>query len=89
MVWSWNITDSTVNTLKYWFSKYGLPKQIVTDHGSQFTSEDFKCFCKMNDIKYILSAPYHQSSNGQAKRFVEKITKDQWCRKGWCSYKVV
>ena len=46
---------------------------MITDNGKQFTSDDFGRFCKSNGINHILTAPYHQSSNGQAERFVQTI----------------
>ena len=55
------------------FSKYGIPNQVVTDNGTQFTSDEFKVFCDRNGINHVLIAPYHQSSNGQAERFVQTI----------------
>ena len=66
---------STIDTCRLWFSKYGLPNQVVTDNGTQFTSNQFSEFCKRNGIKHITSAPFHQSSNGQAERFVQTINK--------------
>ena len=44
--------------------------KIVTDNGSQFTSEDFTKFVKSNGIRHSLSSPYHPASNGEAERFV-------------------
>ena len=49
---------------------YGLPEQIVTDNGPQFTSDEFATFLKENGIKHIRSSPYHPLSNGAAERFV-------------------
>ena len=66
---------STIDTCRLWFSKYGLPNQVVTDNDTQFTSNQFSEFCKRNGIKHITSAPFHQSSNGQAERFVQTIKK--------------
>ena len=42
----------------------------MTDNGSQFTSEDFANFVKLNGIQHSLSSPYHPASNGEAERFV-------------------
>ena len=61
----------TIDVLRSLFSRYGLPEQIVSDNGSQFTSEEFAHFMKMNGIKHVLCAPYHPSSNGLAERFVQ------------------
>ena len=64
-------TTKTVEVLQVLFAKYGLPEQLVSDNGPQFTSEDFAYFMKANGIKHIRSAPYHPSSNGLAERFVQ------------------
>ena len=64
-------TSHTITELRKLFAVHGLPKQLVSDNGPQFTSVDFATFCKMNGIKHIRCAPYHPSSNGQAERFVQ------------------
>ena len=53
------------------FSCFGLPDIIVTDNGSQFTSDQFKTFCNTNGLRHVRVAPYHPSSNGKAERFVK------------------
>ena len=67
--------DGTINTLRKWFSRYGLPTQLVSDNGPQFTSYKFENFCKQNGIKHVRVPAYHQSSNGEAERFVQTVKK--------------
>ena len=64
-------TTSTISVLRFLFSHYGLPLQLVTDNGPQFVSEEFHQFMQMNGIRHIRTAPYHPASNGQAERFVK------------------
>ena len=52
---------------------YGIPEQIVTDNGSQFTADAFKVFTQRNGIRHVKSAPYHSASNGLAERFVQSV----------------
>ena len=66
-------TDSTMEALRTLFGRYGLPKQLVSDNGPQFTSNEFAHFLRTNGIKHIRNAPYHPSSNGQAERFVQTL----------------
>ena len=64
-------SHKTITELQRLFSMYGIPTQLVSDNGPQFTSEEFASFMKRNGIKHIRSAPYHPSTNGTAKRFVQ------------------
>ena len=61
----------TIEVLWSLFCQYGLPEQLVSDSGPQFTSEEFAQFTKTNGIKHILCAPYHPSSNKLAEKFVQ------------------
>ena len=68
-------TTSAEKTVRSLFSRYGLPRTIVTDNGPQFTSSTFEAFCKNNEICHKRSAPYHPSTNGEAERFVQSFKK--------------
>uniref|UniRef100_A0A914UZW7 RNA-directed DNA polymerase n=1 Tax=Plectus sambesii TaxID=2011161 RepID=A0A914UZW7_9BILA len=64
-------TMDVVNALSEMFSRYGIAEEIVSDNGTQFTSEDFQQWCSQQGIRHIRSAPYQPQSNGQAERFVQ------------------
>ena len=71
-----NITScKTIGKLKQLFATHGLPKTIVTDNGSLFTSYEFQDFVKRNGIRHVTSAPHHPSSNGLAERAVQLVKK--------------
>ena len=61
----------TIECLREIFARHGLPEQLVSDNGPQFTSDEFAHFLKTNGIKHIRSAPYHPATNGLAERFVQ------------------
>ena len=61
----------TIEKLRSVLATHGLPRKIVTDNGSVFTSEEFNTFMKMNGITHTTTAPYHPSSNGLAERGVQ------------------
>lgn len=64
---------ATIEKLRATFSTHGLPEIIVSDNGSNFTSEEFETFLKLNGIKHIKTAPYHPASNGLAERAVQTV----------------
>ena len=49
------------------FTRYGLPKELVTDQGAQFTSDLISELMKQYNIKYQKSSPYHPQANGQGE----------------------
>ena len=64
---------TTIKALDNIFSRFGLPLQIVTDNGSQFTSDEFSQYLKSNGIQHITTATGHPATNGQAERFVQTL----------------
>ena len=64
-------TEKTIAVLRNLFASYGLPEQLVSDNGPQFTSAEFFDFMRLNGVKHICTAPYHPSSNGEAEHFVQ------------------
>ena len=61
----------TYEELRRLFATRGLPEQLVSDNGYQFTADEFGEFLRSNGIKHIRSAPYHPATNGLAERFVQ------------------
>ena len=66
---------SVIKTLKEIFTTVGIPRCIVSDGGTQFTSQEFKNFIKDWQIDHRITSPTNAQSNGQAERFVQ--TKEQ------------
>ena len=64
---------SVIKTLKEIFMTVGIPKCIVLDCCTQFTSEEFKNFIKDWQIDHRITLPTNAQSNGQAERFVQTV----------------
>jgi transposase InsO family protein len=47
------------------FTRFGVPREIVTDQGTQFTSNFVKAVTKQYQIKHRKYTPYHPQENGQ------------------------
>ena len=67
--------SSTIDVIRHLFSRYGLPEQLVSVNGPQFSSDEFELFMRQNGIKHYRSAPYHPATNGAVKRFVKTLNK--------------
>ena len=59
------------------FSEFGVPDEIHSDRGTNFTSQLFLSFCKGLDIKLSFSSAYHHSGNPaeRAVRIIKNIMK--------------
>eukprot|EP00253_Pinus_taeda_P001793 PITA_01793 len=58
------------------FTRFGVPGEIVTDQGSQFTSNLMEKLMEEYKIKHRKSTPYHPQANGQVEstnKFLESI----------------
>ena len=49
------------------FVRYRVPREIVTDQGTQFTSKLVKDITEKYQIKHRSSTPYHPQGNGQVE----------------------
>ena len=63
----------TISALREMFAHLGIPRQLVSDNGPQFASEEFAQFMRANGVKHIRCAPYHPASNGAAERLVQTV----------------
>ena len=65
---------ATIQHLRKIFSRFGLPKILVSDNARQLVkSQEFADFCKRNGIQHIPIPSYHPSSNGQCESVVGKF----------------
>ena len=64
-----NHEAQTVATeLSKFITLFGIPKTILTDQGTDFTSRLMKDLTKLFDTKHLLSSPYHPQTNGALER---------------------
>ena len=62
-------TEAVAEALVSIFSRVGVPNEILTDMGSQFTSALMKEISKLLAFKQLVTSPYHPICNGLVKRF--------------------
>ena len=66
------LTSTTSGTiifvLKTVFSRYGIPEQLISDNGPQFTSREMNMFSASYGFEHVMSIPHYPQRNGQAER---------------------
>jgi hypothetical protein len=62
--------DSTaaINFIKSIVFFFGVPHNIITDNGTNFTSEEFKSYCESMGIKLKFASVAHPKTNGQVEK---------------------
>ncbi len=61
-----------------WISRFGAPKTITSNRGSQFTSNLWFKLCEMLHISHKQTTAYHPESNGAVERLHRRL-KDALC----------
>ncbi|XP_055899833.1 uncharacterized protein LOC129928659 [Biomphalaria glabrata] len=79
-------TETVIEALTSIFCRIGLPTEILSDQGPQFTSELYNQVCNFFSVKPVHSTIYHPSSNGMVERlnsslksFLRKVCQDSPC----------
>ena len=60
---------TVVDTLLLVFSRVGIPKEILTDQGTNFMSNLMSELFKLLGVKHLRTSPYHPQTDGMLERF--------------------
>ena len=66
-------STSVIQALKEHFSRHGIPDTVVSDNGSQFSSQEFHEFARSWEFNHVTSSPHHPKSNGKAESSVKIV----------------
>ena len=61
--------ESIVDGLVHFIARNGIPSKVLTDQGSQFTSEVMAQTCQLLGTTHITTVPYRPQGNGILERF--------------------
>ena len=64
---------SVIREFQKFFTRFGIPKILVSDNAPQLVGHEFTNFCAKNGIQHVPIPPYHPASNGQAESIVGKF----------------
>ncbi len=65
--------ETAESLFQHIFRNFGLPEDIVSDRGPQFTSRVWRGFLHLLGVSVSLSSGYHPQTNGQTERKIQEI----------------
>ena len=73
--------------VNHWISRFGLPSEISSDRGAQFTSKLWQTMATLLGMQHIHTTAYHPQANGLVERFHRhmksalraRLTGPRWC----------
>ncbi len=65
--------ETAESLFQHIFRNFGLPEDIVSDRGPQFTSRVWRGFLRLLGVSVSLSSGYHPQTNGQTERKIQEI----------------
>ena len=61
--------DIATACVTHWVARFGVPKEITSDRGAQFTSQMWNSVCELLGININRTTAHHAQSNGLVERF--------------------
>jgi hypothetical protein len=69
-----SVRDCAKAFFRGWVSRFGVPDQLTSDRGAQFTSEMWVSMCSRLGIHHLMNSACHPQSNGLVEHFHRQLT---------------
>ena len=68
--------EEVITALEWAVNRYGYPRRLLCDNGSQFKSHDLKQWCKFNKVKYEPAPPNYPETKGKVERMIRNLKEE-------------
>lgn len=55
------------------FARHGIPSEVISDNGPQYSSKDFSLFAEQWEFKHTTVSPLYPQANGLVERAVQTV----------------
>ena len=66
-------SKDVISALKFCFSEFGIPKEVISDNGPQLTAREYHDFAVQYAFRLTTSSPYYSKGHGFIERQVQTI----------------
>ena len=66
-------SKDVISALKFCFSEFGIPEEVISDRGPQFTAKYYQDFAAQYGFKLTTSSPYYPKGHGFIYRQTQTI----------------
>lgn len=64
-------SQAVIKICKQQFSRHGIPDEVCSDNGTQYSSTEFRTFSEEYGFNHVTSSPTYPQSNGKAEKGVQ------------------
>ena len=66
-------SEEIITHTKSIFARHGIPEEVVSDNGPQFSAEAYAKFARDYQFKHTTSSPLYPQSNGEVEHAVKTV----------------
>ncbi len=66
-------SSTVVTYMKSIFARHGIPREVKSDNGPQYASQEFRKLARDWNFSHVTTSPYHPQANGLAERSVQTV----------------
>ena len=66
-------STTVITHTKSIFARHGIPSEVISDNGPQYSSKDFSLFAKQWEFKHTTVSPLYPQANGLVEKEVQTV----------------